>query len=178
MTFPSQKFKIQSWKWLGQRDDPNCLYCKKLNPNVIDHLNNNRNDNRLENYAKSHQSCNITKAFNTDYQIIAQEKLKENELALFIPQEDTPDDASTEIKISKSNFEITEQNIAEKIAVDGKIDWNDAKYGTVYKCKRITGYGSPQCVVEYLKILTSCEGPFMVTKDKNKKKIIVRRTEN
>jgi len=174
---PSQKAKIINWKWLGQRDDENCLYCKKPNPNVIDHLNNNPNDNRLENYAKAHQSCNIAKAYNTDYSIIAQTKLKENELSLFIPVEDnTPDEVSSEIKISKNNFEIIEQYISEIIKLENKISWDDALYGGTYKCKKITGYGSPQCTRNYLKILTSSSAPFIQTKDDNKKKIIVKRT--
>lgn len=174
----SHKRKLQFKKWLKQRDGDNCYLCEKpLGQHcVIESLNNNPKDCRLENSALAHQHCNITKINNIDYRLKAQEKLKQNETALFIPQEDDePDDASTEIKISKNNFDITEQNISEKISVDGEISWDDALYGSVYKCKKITGYGSIQCVRNYLKILTSCESPFMIIKDENKKKKIVRR---
>ena len=179
--YPSQKEKIKLAKNCKQRDGENCLYCKKPlgQKRVLDHLNNNRQDNRLENFCLCHQSCNISKSHNTDYQIIAQEKLKENESALFIPIEDkTDDESSTEIKISKNNFDITEQYLTEKIILDGKINWDDALNGSVYKCKRLTGYGSIQCIRNYLKILTCDEAPFMQTKDYNKNKIIVRRTGN
>lgn len=179
----SQKAKILYEKWLVQRDGLTCLYCKKDIPknqkHVHDHLNDNRGDNRLENYARAHQSCNIAKISTFDYQIMAQEKLKENESALFIPVEDnTSDEASTEINISKNSFDITEQYISEKIVLNEKISWDDALYGSVYKCKRLTGYGSVQSVRSYLKTLSSPEAPFMQTKDKNKKKIIVKRSGN
>src|SRR3990172_12484291 len=111
----SQKAKILYSKWCKQRDGENCLYCGKTlgSRYVLDHLNNNRQDNRLENFCLCHQSCNITKVFNIDHQLIAQQKLKENELALFIPVEDKSDDqVSTEIKINKSNSDILEQYIS------------------------------------------------------------------
>jgi len=179
----SQKYKITLDKWMIQRDGLDCLFCKKEIPknqkHVQDHLNNNRTDNRLENFARAHQSCNIAKAFNVDYQLIAQEKLKENELAIFIPVEDTTDsEVSTEIKINKSNSEILEQYISEKITLDGKINKDDAIYSSAYRCKKLTGHGSVQCMRTYLGILTCDEGPFMEAQDENKKKIIVKRTGN
>jgi len=177
----SHKLKLQFKRWCIQRDGDNCYLCQKPlgQTYVIESLNNNSKDARLENSALAHQHCNISKIHNTDYQILAREKLQTNETALFIPlEDDTPDNASTEIKISKNNFEITEQNISEKILVDKKISWNDALYGSVYKCKKLTGYGSPQCVRNYLKVLTSCEAPFMCIKDEFKNKIIVVRNQN
>jgi len=44
---------------------------------ILEHLNNNRKDNRLENFTLAHQHCNIIKAHNTDYDLIAQQKLKD-----------------------------------------------------------------------------------------------------
>lgn len=180
---PSQKAKIQNDKWLIQRDGLDCLFCRKPIPrnqkHVQDHLNNNRDDNRLENYARVHCSCNVAKNSTTDYMIIAQEKLKENEQALFIPVDDNEsEEASTEIKISKNSFDITEQYITEKILTDNSISWHDALFGSAYQCKKKTGYGSVQCIRNYLYILTSPDAPFMKTKDENKKPVIVRRTEN
>jgi len=178
---PSHKAKIQYCSWCKQRDGDNCLYCvKPLGKKfILEHLNDNRNDNRLENYALAHQSCNLLKAHNTDYNLIAQAKLKENETNLFIPIEDNEsEEASTEIKISKNSYDITEQYLSEKILIDGSITWHDALYGSVYKCKKLTGYGSVQCTRNYLYTLTSPESPFMKTKDENKKPIIVIRNQN
>lgn len=183
MTKPlSKKSTIQFSRWAKLRDGDIGLYCgKPLGKHyVLEHLNDNRLDNRLENFINEHQSCNIAKAHNTDYSLIAHEKLKQNELAPFVPpiEDEELDEISTEIKISKNNFDIIEQHISEKIVVDGKINWDDALYGGVYKCKKLTGYGSTQCTRSYLKTLTCSEAPFMVTKDENKKKIIVKRTGN
>jgi len=178
---PSHKAKIQLRSWCKQRDGDNCLYCVKPlgRKYILEHLNNKRKDNRLENFVLAHTHCNILKAHNTDYELIAQQKLKQNELALFIPVEDNEsEDVSTEIKISKTNFEITEQYLSEKILTDGFITWHDALYGATYKCKKLTGYGSVQCTRNNLYTLTSPEAPFMKTKDENKKPIIVRRNQN
>lgn len=177
----SQKAKITYCKNCKQRDGEICLYCKKPlgKKYVLEHLNDDRSDNRLENFCLAHPSCNVAKKYHADYQILAKEKLLENESALFIPIEDkTDDEASTEIKISKNNFDIVEQYLSEKIVLDEKISWDDALYGATYKCKKLTGFGSVQCIRNYLKILTSSESKFMQTKDESKNKIIVRRTGN
>ena len=127
----SQKAKIQFTNWIKQRDGPNCFYCRKEKPNVIEHLDDNRNHNTLENFVLSHQTCNVAKNHNLDYQIMAQDKLKQNELAPFIPIEDNEsEEASTEIKISKNSFDITEQYLSEKILTDDSISWHDALYGS------------------------------------------------
>jgi len=175
----SHKAKIQFTKWIKQRDGPNCFYCKKPDPNILEHLDNDRSHTTLEYLVNAHQHCNVAKKFNFDYQVMADEKLLQNQLTPFIPIEDNEsEEASTEIKISKTNFEITEQYLAEKILTDGFVTWHDALYGATYKCKKLTGHGSVQCTRNYLYILTSPESPFMKTKDENKKPIIVRRNQN
>jgi len=176
----SHKKKFLFSKWAKQRDGEICIYCIKPlgSKYVLEHLNDNRDDNRLENYVNAHQACNISKSFNIDYQIIAKEKLQQNENALFLPKEDDEPEASTEIKISQNNFDITEQYITEKIAIDQSISWHDALYGSVYQCKRKTGYGSTQCARNYLFVLTSPEASFMRTKNEQGKSIISRRKGN
>jgi len=110
---------------------------------------------------------------------MADEKLKQNELSLFIPVEDNEsEECSTEIKIAQNSFDITERYATERALTDGSISWHDALYGSAYQCKRKTGYGSVQCVRNYLYILTCPEGPLMKTKDKNKKPIIIMRNKN
>ena len=83
-----------------------------------------------------------------------------------------------EIKININSSEILEQYISEKIALDGKINKDDAIYSSAYRCKKLTGHGSIQCIINYLRILTCAEGPFMEARDANKKKIIVKRVGN
>jgi len=176
----SQKRKVLFSNWCRQRDGDICLYCE--NPIgskcILDHLNDNRSDNRLENFVNAHQSCNVAKSSNFDYQIIAMDKLQQNEKGLFIPKEEDNPEASTEIKISQNNYEITEQYISEKVITDGEIAWHDALYGSVYQCKKKTDYGSVQCVRNYLFSLTCPEAPFMRTKNEFGKSVIQRRVGN
>jgi hypothetical protein len=57
--------------------------------------------------------------------------------------------------------------------------WDHALYGAVLYCKKKTGYGSTKSLREYLYVLTrGPEAPFMVTKNDEGKKIIVKRTGN
>ncbi|MGI0027823.1 MAG: hypothetical protein ACREAD_08300, partial [Nitrosopumilaceae archaeon] len=76
------------------------------------------------------------------------------------------------------NYPIVEQFLKERINTDGFIDYKEALYACVYKCKSMTGHGSSQSVREYIATLTSILGPFIVTKDEKKKKIIVKRVGN
>ncbi len=179
--------KVEYLPSLFNKQRGKCLYCKEsfeqLNDVVIDHLNNHRSDNRYDNLCLAHQSCNIKKATYMDYQIIANEQLKINEDQVLSERKNiedrTSNDASSEIQINQANYPIVEQFITERVNTDGFIEYSDALYGGVYKCKSITGYGSPQSVRGYIATLTSIVSPFMITKDeKTKKKIIVRRVGN
>lgn len=83
-------------RYVMERDfhgkQPKCLFCKrplKINGDEgrrtyarkkpeIDHLDNNRNNNNYWNLALVHKECNTRKRTNTDYQIIAQDRVAEN----------------------------------------------------------------------------------------------------
>jgi len=178
MTRNSTQQIIKKKNYCIHRDGINCLYCNQPNNDkcVLDHLDGNPKHDYLENYAVVHQACNIKKIQSIDYQIIAKEKKRDNELAPFIPIEDKTDtEATTEIKINKSNFDITKQLITEIIQTDNSMSWNDALYGSAMKCKELTGYGSVQCIRNYLKMLTSPCGKFMITQNESREKIIVKR---
>ena len=177
--------KVEYLPTLYKKQRGKCLYCKEpfeqLEDAIFEHLNNNRSDNRLENLALSHQSCNIKKATYLDYQIIANEQLRKNEDQVLSERKNiedrTPSDASTEIQINQVNYSIVEQFIAERVNIDGRIEYSDALYGSVYKCKSLTGHGSTQSIRGYIGTLTSFVSPYMIMKDENtKKKIIVKRT--
>jgi len=85
----TQNMKAKATPTVLERDynneEPWCLFC--LLPFVFghkhykvewEHLNNDDGDHRIENLAWSHAMCNEEKKTNTDYQIIAYEKLKSN----------------------------------------------------------------------------------------------------
>jgi len=149
---------------------------------MFEHLDDDDTDNRLENLVLSCQSCNVTKKFNPELKTIAVEKLQENLSKTIVQGNKLLEDVtfhqpSTEIDINQSNFAITEQYLTERIAIDGSIPYVKVINSCAYVCKEKTGYGSQQCVRNYIDMLTSDEGPFMVTKDDNKKKIIVKRRD-
>ena len=88
-------------------------------------------------------------------------------------EETTP--FSNEIEINKQNFEITQQYLTEVIETDDSIEYKDAVNSVAMLCKKKTGHGSTQSVREYLNMLTSREGPFVIVKNDEKKRIIVKR---
>ena len=168
-----------------KRDGENCLYCgKKLNhrTHIFEHLNNNRNYNELENIVLACQSCNNKKQHDSEMQILALEKLKVNEKSNFMRErnlegEINSHEASTEIEINVSNFDITEQYITDIVDCDGCVAFTDALNSCVALCKEKTGHGSHQSVRNYILALTSTLGDFEIVRGENGRKEIIRRAK-
>jgi len=180
----SQIKKLEILPYLIERDGGFlCFYCKKalsIETLVYDHLNSNPRDNRIENIVLSCQSCNVKKAKDFDLRILAEDKLRENESKHFVQKNQFHEtqnshEASTEIAINQSNFEITKQHLYERLAVEDSLEYTKTINNCAYICKEKTGYGSQQSVRNYIDILTCEEGPFMISKNDEKKKIIVKR---
>jgi len=191
----SQRQKLMLLPFLIERDGGYCcFYCKyplSIETQVYDHLNSNPKDNRPENIVLSCQSCNVKKENDFDLIFLAKEKLRENELNLFVRKSEfhplqknqfhKVEDAlevRTEIDINQSNFEITKQYLYEKLAVDDSLEYTKTINNCAYICKEKTGYGSQQSVRNYIDSLTSEVAPFMISKNDEKKKIIVKRCDN
>jgi len=177
--------KMELLPFLIERDGGCCcFYCQRklgITEVIFEHLNCNRTDNRPENIVISCQSCNVKKITSPDLQIIAKDKLKQNENGNFLSErnfiEDTgSQNVSTEININVSNYDITRKYITEVIQTDGSILKSDALNSCVYLCKEKTGHGSQQSVRNYIDTLTSSVGPFMIICDENNKKLIVKRS--
>jgi len=158
-----------------------CFYCKKelsLEYFVLDHLNDNPNDNRIENKVISCQSCNVKKAYDYELRERAIQKLRENDAITLQSnrlEDHTGAEHETEIGINEKNYPIVEKYISERIAADGFIEYSKALNSCAYTCKKKTGHGAQQTIRNYIDMLTSDEGPFMVVRDENGKKIIVKR---
>ena len=58
-----------------------CFYCKEplTGEYIFEHLSGNRHDNRIENIVTSHQKCNIEKIESMEFQLMADEKLAQND---------------------------------------------------------------------------------------------------
>lgn len=167
-----------------------CFYCKKpldYKTDIYEHLNDDWRDNRLDNLVLCCQSCNNKKPSDKKMKDMAEIKLDANEKSIFVGEKkssfDTSDEsetqeASKEIEINTTNFEITEQYITEVIQTNGFILYHNALDSCVYLCKKKTGHGSQQSVRNYLNTLTSTVAPFEIIRNKEGKKIIVKRGSN
>jgi len=126
----TQAMKQKELPILIQRDNGfSCFYCKKplTRDYVFEHLNSNRQDNRIENKVLACQSCNIKKINNIDFQLMAAEKLKQNEEAglKYLEVETAHENNSSEIEINKALYSFTEQYLSEQIAANVNISFGD-----------------------------------------------------
>ena len=179
----SQKRRLHTF--LVERDGYRCFYCKKGFKSVrdpfIEHLNDDETDDREDNLVLAHQSCNILKSkqFDGEYREVAMEKLEDNEKHLYVGEsflkENSKDEASTEIKISKRCFDITEKYITDGVLTNGWVAYKETMHSIVYLCKKQTGYGSEQQIRSHILTLTSPVAPFEIIKDPTTKKKIIKK---
>ena len=179
----AQKRKI--FKFLRERDGNKCYLCgnefiSSREP-ILEHLNDVWSDNREDNLGLAHQSCNIKKASNEDYQRIATNKLEKNESEMYVGEsffrnEEKKEQPSNEIEISNKCFAITEEYLVEKILDDGFIDYRGVIPTIVFLARKKIGHGSEQSIRSHLQALTSSVAPYEITKNKKGKKIIKKRT--
>jgi len=175
---PKQKVGIK--EYLVKEDGTDCVHCEKvldLDTCVISHLDNNPKHNDPWNHALSHQQCNIDVIKNFDYQLKAQERIRQNHSKIYAPRiEIKNENVSTEVDINVTNRQLTKQKLTEWTIDKQTIEHNEAMNSITYLCTELTGHGSQKCVREYINMLCSSVGPFMIVKDENKNKVIQRRT--
>ena len=179
----TQSLKQKYLPIIIQRDGGlNCLYCPESlgSDYVFDHLNNQRLDNRVENICTVHQKCNILKINNIDFQLIASEKLKQNEEAglKFLEDNSAHENNSSEIEINKALYSFHKRYISERIASDGQYLFDDAIAELPYLCQERFDHGSEITTRKYIKQLTSKVTKWQVVKDDKGKKIICKRVLN
>ena len=157
-----------------------CWYCSKdffsLSDFVFEHLNCNRADNRVDNLVLACSTCNNKKPHDIDMQLLASEKLHENEKIMYMRESNhskTDRKTSTEISINVSNFEIAKLYLIKNVPVD----FNEALNSISYLCREKTGHGSQQSTYKYINTLTSVVAPFEIVKE-NGKKVIRRKLES
>jgi len=184
----SHKQKTKWFKFIVERDGYICLYCSKsfseTNRPEYEHLNNDDNDNRPENLVLAHHSCNVKKKYNTDFQIFADEKLKDNERSTFACERTLADTATTkeitsQQEINKTNMKITEQFLLEHTINNEELILRDIVNAIVDICQKNSHTGSQAAVYRYIDSLTnSYTGKYTLSTNTNGKNIIRRRTEN
>ena len=158
--------KVKYLAIITERDGDVCFYCKMpFVPQVpkwsleFDHLNCNREDNRIENLVITHQECNQKKKYDSDMQILAREKLKENENSgsLGEGEEERKSVIHTETNMEiDSNIEfarITEEFLTErlksrqgKLPAETELDSKETMDTIAYLCRKETGHGSQNTI--------------------------------
>ena len=189
----------QKAEWLDiviERDEGySCWYCKKpfslsqnnfaeysgrISPHLFDHLNNNRQDNRIDNVVLCCESCNNKKPHDSDMQILATDKLHDSEKRDYMREKFTKkarNSENSEVQISKTNYQICLQYVAKKVDQFGQIDFKETILNIVWKCRENNNTGSPQATRNYLNIICCISAPFEITKIDGKK-IIHRRVKS
>ncbi len=175
--------KIVKAEYLIRRDGNRCVFVNhELDPRdcEIEHLDNNPSNNENWNLALSCHAHNCQKKNNADFQIISQEKIKQNKSQIFIQklEDHSPREASTEIQININSRQIAEQFLSERVRTDGSLEFQDALNSITFKCTEKTGHGSQQSTRNYIDSLTCSIAPFMISKNDEGKKIIVERQGN
>jgi hypothetical protein len=195
----------QKAKWtpiILQRDfpeeqTPHCFFCKK---EFIDHdqdyqkewehLNNNDADNRPENLVWAHAKCNELKKKNTEWQVLASDKLRKNVKwnSEYVGEGRRNNTAHTQIQPNEqidANADAcneAEKYLAERLlpqmgkpAIDDKIDFNKAADVISYRCYKKQGHGSQNTMTRILKMLT-CDDSLFDRVKLDGRTWIVRRT--
>jgi len=179
----TDKQKTHRKPYLAERDGLICIYCNlQLDPNdsEIDHLNDDYTDNQIENNVLCHRKCNLEKRNNYDYQIIAGEKLESNLRSSFKTYVEDRNDYtnSPEIEHNINVKSFVKQFITEKIQTDGSMPYADALNGLTYLCGEKFDHCSQVTIRRHLDAICSDWAPFMKSKNKSGKYLIVKREGN
>lgn len=176
----SYSLKQKYYPLLIIRDGYKCFYCKgdfsEVHLAEYDHLNNDVTDNRLENLVFCHRECNNKKKYSSDMQIMAHEKLLQNERAVFVGERKDEDQELSEQEISKINRNITKTFLLEHTSNDEGILLSDTVNAIVDICNKNNGTGSQSAVNRYIDALCNTyTGSFVKEKNPDGKWIIRRR---
>jgi len=184
----THRLKQKNEPIVRDRDLYVCLYCKEefteTHPPEWEHLNNNPNDSRPENLVFAHKECNNRKKFNPEYQVLAHEKLIQNERAVLTCERTLADTGTTkeltsQQEINKANMKIAKQFIQEQTINNEELILRDAANAIVDICQDNNGTGSQSAVYRYIESFTNpFTGKFTISINQKGEKIIRRRTEN
>lgn len=185
--------KAKHYPTLVQRDGDVCFYCVQPFHDAIqglrrtfDHLNNNEEDNRIENLVLAHWDCNQKKKSNTDWQILAFEKLAENVKLGFESlcvrekkvQTNEGEDELTEGELNRIINKVTDSYFSDKLKdEDDFLPFTDSLNSITYLVQKETrGRGSQPAVRRAIDVRCCSIGEFVVLRE-NSKKVIRKRTK-
>ena len=187
MSRPSQRAKANRFPLLWTDQKGLCLFCSIAFSDIIkpelDHLNNNYNDNRVENWALVCHACNNKKKTDYDMRIIAYDKLKANEKREYACERMLADSGiefnlTSSQSINRIITQTTRQFLFEH-TMNGEILYQkDAVNAITNLCQENNNIGSQSAVYRVIEFLSnSINGKYTICSTP-KGNIIRRRTEN
>ena len=168
---------------LVESDGPNCIFCNLETTDddrELEHLDNHDDNNEPENHAVTHKKCNLEKRYNSDYQIMAKERLSLNQTRNMTSaiEDKTEYGNSPEIEHNVIVGQFIKRSLTEIIKIDNEFLFSDALNGFTYLTAEKFGHCSQVTVRRHLDALCSYSGPFMKIKNDSGKFVIVKRNGN
>ena len=180
--------KMKYFPIIVERDGYRCFYCHDEfpdnHPAEYDHLNDDLNDSRVENLILCHHECNNKKKNSYDWQILARDKLIQNEKTVLASERILADtgiieELTSSQSISQSLRPIALQWLEEHTLIDGSILLQDAVPAIVNLCQKQIGWGSQAAIRRYIEEWSNrYNGKFTLSQNESRKIVIRRRTEN
>lgn len=166
-----------------ESDGPSCIFCNLETPEYdreLEHLDNNDYNNKPENHALTHHKCNLEKRYNSDYQIIAKERLALNQKRNMTSaiEDKTEYYNSPEIEHNVNVRQFVRQCLEEIIKTDNEILFSDALNGFTYLAGEKFAHCSQVTLRRHLDSLCSPYSPFMKIRNNSGKFVIVKRSGN
>ena len=164
---------------------PNCLYCDRRlemalihnakvgdSRPVLDHLDNNENNDRYNNLALAHQKCSRARHTNHSYQLVALQKLSKNMTPATPPSGNRPVRGS--MRKSRLVHTLTRDCLKRKVHGVRTISCKELCDDVAYQLNERYGFGNSKTVEQHVGVLCSSLAPWQI-KNVGGKKIISRR---
>ena len=173
--------------FLSRRDGPQYFYCSENFDHsshelklTFDHLDDNPFNNERENLVLAHWKCNQLKKSYPEYQLMAKNKLHENQVSFdSIGESETtsPKPASKEIDLNVAIKKLTWEYLQDRLVRQNvpALNYNDTAHSISFIFWERSGHGSSETVKRHLNDFCSTAAPFKAVEE-NGETVIVKKT--
>ena len=182
-------------KMILDRDGHDCFYCNEAFPpkiiqkidkqkaRVVDHLNNNEEDNRPENVVFAHSICNEQKKYKNEWIVKAKKKLRENERLAnieVISHANSDKETGTEIDTNAIYYEVAIKYLKDNLNPSGdkppqesQIDYSNSLNIISAKVRKRVGHSSQNTARRIVDVLTAGEDDWLKVKDEESHRWVI-----
>ena len=166
---------------------PTCLYCdRKLemalihdagagnSRPVLDHLDNNENNDRLVNLVLAHHECSRARHTNRGYSLAALQKITENAKHMAPLSSNRPVRGS--VRKSRLIYKFTRDCLEREVHGAKTVSCKEFCDGVAYQLIERYGFGNSRTVEQHVSVLCSSLAPWKIENVEGKK-IVSRRME-